>query len=162
MTKLKIFYSCQVLSKNCWESVKRVSIDDISMRKGKGSSVTVISDIEGGNLIEMINYHRKQDIVEVLMRQPLKVRKQVKEVSVDRWAGFPKIIQQVFPNTQLVIDRFHVTKVVNKDLNKLGRGIGTTDRGNKYLLFSNRINLEYDQIEKLEIILNKSECLRIA
>ena len=110
----------------------------------------------------MINYHRKQDIVEVLMRQPLKVRKQVKEVSVDMWGGFPKIIQKVFPNTQLVIDRFHVMKVVNKDLNKLNRGMGITDRGNKYLLFSNRINLEYDQIKKLEIILNKSECLRIA
>ena len=33
--------------KNCWESVKRVSIDEISMRKGKGSFVTVVSDIEG-------------------------------------------------------------------------------------------------------------------
>ena len=64
------FNSCK---KNCWESVKRVSIDEISMRKGKGCFVTVVSDIEGGNLIEMIDSHRQQDIVEVLMRQPLKV-----------------------------------------------------------------------------------------
>ena len=42
------------------------------------------------------------------------------------------------------------------------RGIGITDRGSKYLLLSNRINLELAQIEKLEIILKKSECLRIA
>ena len=61
-----------------------------------------------------------------------------------------------------IIDRFHVMKAVNKDLNKLRRGIGITDRGNKYLLLSNRINLEYDKIKKLEIILKKSECLRIA
>jgi transposase len=53
-------------------------------------------------------------------------------------------------------------KAVNKDLNKLHRGIGITDRGSKYLLLSNRINLELAQIEKLEIILKKSECLRIA
>jgi transposase len=132
------------------------------MRKGKGSFVTVVSDIEGGNLIEMIDSHRQQDIVEVLMRQPLKVREQVEEVSVDMWGGFPKVIKQVFPNAQLVIDRFHVMKAVNKDLNKLRRGIGITDRGSKYLLLSNRINLEHAQIEKLEIILKKSECLRIA
>ena len=132
------------------------------MRKGKGSFVTVVSDIEGGNLIEMIDSHRQQDIVEVLMRQPLKVREQVEEVSVDMWGGFPKIREQVFPNAQLVIDRFHVMKAVNKDLNKLRRGIGSTDRGSKYLLLSNRINLELAQIEKLEIILKKSECLRIA
>ena len=42
------------------------------------------------------------------------------------------------------------------------RGIGITDRGNKYLLLSNRINLEYEQILKLKIILKKSEGLRIA
>ena len=110
----------------------------------------------------MIDSHHQQDIVEVLMRQPLKVQEQVEEVSVDMWGGFPKVIQQVFPNGQVVIDRFHVMKAVNKDLNKLRRGIGITGRGNKYLLLSNRINLEYDQIKKLEIILNKSECLRIA
>ena len=132
------------------------------MRQGKGSFVTVVSDIEGGNLIEMIDSHRQQDIVEILMRQPLKVREQVEEVSVDMWGGFPKVIEQVFPNAQLVIDRFHVMKAVNKDLNKLRRGIGITDRGSKYLLLSNRINLEHAQIEKLEIILKKSECLRIA
>jgi len=132
------------------------------MRKGKGSFVTVVSDIEGGNLIEMIDSHRQQDIVEVLRRQPLKVREQVEEVSVDMWGGFPKVIKQVFPNAQLVIDRFHVMKAVNKDLNKLRRGRGITDRGSKYLLLSNRINLEQAQIEKLEIILKKSECLRIA
>jgi len=58
------------------------------------------------------------------------------------WGGFPKLIQQVFLNAQLVIDRFHVMRAVNKDLNKLRRVIGITDRGNKYLLLSNRINLE--------------------
>ena len=122
------------------------------MRKGKGSFVTVVSDIEGGNLIEMIDSHRQQDIVEVLMRQPLKVREQVEEVSVDMWGGFPKVIQQVWTNAQLVIDRFHVMKAVNKDLNKLRREIGITDRGKKYLLLSNRINLDSAQIKKLEII----------
>ena len=78
------------------------------------------------------------------------------------WGGFPKVIEQVFPNAKLVIDRFPVMKAVNKDLNKLRRGIGITDRGSKYLLLSNRINLELAQIEKLEIILKKSECLKIA
>jgi transposase len=52
----------------------RVSIDEISMRKGKGSLVTVVSDIEGGNLIEMIDSHRQQDIIEALIKQPFEVR----------------------------------------------------------------------------------------
>ena len=55
------------------------------------------------------------------------------------WGGFPKVIEQVFPNPQIVIDRFHLMKVVNQDLNKLRRAAVITDRGSKYLLLSNRI-----------------------
>ena len=45
--------------------------------------------------------------------------------------GFAKVIEQVFPNTKIVIDRFHVMKAVNKELNKLRRAVGITDRGTK-------------------------------
>lgn len=82
------------------------------------------------------------------MKQPIEVRKKVEEVSVDMWGGFPKVIKKVFPNAQLVIDRFHVMKVVNKDLNKLRRAAGITDRQSKYLLLSNRLNLNPEQIDR--------------
>lgn len=148
--------------KNCWNSGKRVSIDEISMRKGKGSLVTVVSDIDGGNLIEMIDSHRLDDIIEALIKQPFEVREQVEEVSIDMWGGFPKVIEQVFPNAKIVIDSFHVMKAVNKDLNKWRRAVGITDRGSKYLLLSNRSNLNVEQIQRLAVTLKKSECLRIA
>ncbi|MEG4885197.1 ISL3 family transposase [Microcoleus sp. K1-B6] len=132
------------------------------MRKGQGNFVTVVSDLGEGNLIEMIDSHRCEEIIEVLMGQPIEVREQVEEVSVDMWGGFPKVIKKVFPNAKVIIDRFHVMKVVNKDLNKLRRAAGITDRQSKYLLLSNRVNLNPLQIDKLELILSKSECLRIA
>ena len=66
-----------------------------SRRQGKGIFVTVVSDIEAGNLIEMIDSHRQQDIIEVLIRQPVEVREQVEKVSVDMWGGFPKVREQV-------------------------------------------------------------------
>ncbi len=135
---------------------------EISMRKGQGNFVTVVGDISEGNLIEMIDSHRSEEIIEVLMQQRIEVREQVEEVSVDMWGGFPKVIKKVFPNAKIIIDRFHVMKVVNKDLNKLRRAAGITDRQSKYLLLSNRINLNPLQIDKLEMALGKSECLRIA
>jgi transposase len=55
-----------------------------------------------------------------------------------------------------------VMKAVNKDLNKLRRAAGITDRGSKYLLLSNRSNLNSEQIQRLAVTLKKSECLRIA
>jgi transposase len=78
------------------------------------------------------------------------------------WGGFPKAIKKVFPNALVIIARFHVMKVVNKDLNKLRIAAGLTDRQSKYLLLSNRVNLNPEQINKLELTLAKSGCLRIA
>jgi transposase len=132
------------------------------MRKGQGNFVTVVSDICEGNLIEMIDSHRSKEVIEVLIKQPIEVRKQVEEVSVGMWGGLPKVIKKVFPNARVIIDRFHVMKVVNKDLNKLRIAAGITDRQSKYLLLSNRVNLNPEQIDKLELTLAKSGCLRIA
>jgi transposase len=83
-------------------------------------------------------------------------------VSVDMWGEFPKVIKKVFQNARVIIDRFHVMKVVNKDLNKLRIAAGITDKPSKYLLLSNRVNLNPEQIDKLELTLAKSGCLRIA
>ena len=57
-----------------WKLVKRICLDEISMRKCQGNFVTVISDISEGNLIEMIDSHRCEEIIEVLMEQPIEVR----------------------------------------------------------------------------------------
>jgi len=124
--------------------------------------VTVVSDVEQGRLIEVIDSHQQEEIIEVLMEQPLEVRQEVTEVSVDMWGGFPKVVQTVFPNAVLVIDRFHVMKVVNQDLNQLRRQLGITDRGSKFLLLRNRSDLNAEQVLKLALVLERSPCLKIA
>lgn len=132
------------------------------MRKGQKDFVTVVSDVEKGVLIEVIDSHKQDKIIEVLMEQPLELRQAVKEVSVDMWGGFPKVAQKVFPNAVLVIDRFHVMKAVNQDLNKLRKKLGITDRGSKFLLLRNGVDLAPEQIAKLAVFLEKSVVLRIA
>ncbi|KAM3091835.1 transposase [Phormidesmis sp. 146-35] len=110
----------------------------------------------------MVDSHQQGDIIEVLMEQPLAVRQAVAEVSVDLWGGFPKVVQSVFPNAVLVIDRFHVMKVVNQDLNKLRRKLGITDRVSKFLLLHNGSDLTVEQLLKLAGVLERSPCLSIA
>lgn len=148
--------------KNTWEPSKRLCIDEISLRKGHQDFVTVVSDIEQGCLIEVIDSHQQGEIIEVLMEQPFEVRQAVAEVSVDMWGGFPKVVQAVFQNAVLVIDRFHVMKAVNQDLNKLRRQLGITDRGSKFLLLRNGSDLNTEQELKLTLVLERSPCLKIA
>ena len=78
-----------------------------------------MTDLDKSSLLEVIDSHKSEDIITVLKQQPLAMRESVKEVCVDMWGGFPKVIREVFPNAKTVIDRFHVQKLINKALNKI-------------------------------------------
>lgn len=67
------------------------------MRKGHKNFKTVVSDIDKGKLIEVINGHHQEIIIEKLMEQRIEVREAVQEVSVDMWGGFAKVIQSLRP-----------------------------------------------------------------
>lgn len=113
-------------------------------------------------MIEVIDSHQQEDIIETLKQQPIEVRAKVEEVSVDMWGGFPKVVKEVFPNAVVVIDRFHVMKAVNEELNKIRRQAKIFDRGSKFLLLKNGKDLTPEETEKLELILQKSKRLEKA
>jgi transposase len=63
-------------------------MDEISKRKGCREFITLVSNVDTGNLLEVIDSHKQDEIIEILKQQPVEVREQVTEVSVDMWAGF--------------------------------------------------------------------------
>lgn len=78
------------------------------------------------------------------------------------WGGFPKVVEKVFPNAVLVIDRFHVMKAVNEELNKIRRQAGVLDRGSKFLLLRNGQDLTLEEKTKVEQLLQRSKRLEKA
>lgn len=139
-----------------------MSIDEVSQRKGRGNFVTVLSDIDQGKLLEVIDSHQQDEIIEALKMQPIEMREKVKEVSVDMWGGFPKVIAEVFPNAVLVYDRFHVMKPVNEELNKIRKQIEVNIKGSRFILLKNAVDLNEKEKEKLELILKSSRRLKLA
>jgi transposase len=160
--KVQGIFKHQFKKKEPWGEPTRVSIDEVSQRKGRGNFVTVVSDIDRGKLLEVINSHQQDEIIEVLKIQPIEMREKVKEVSVDMWGGFPKVIAEVFPNAVLVYDRFHVMKPVNEELNKIRKQIGVTIKGSRFILLKNAVDLNDEEKEKLELILKFSRRLKLA
>jgi transposase len=112
--------------------------------------------------LEVIDSHKSDDIITILKQQPLELRAGVEEVCVDMWGGFPKVIREVFPNAKIVIDRFHVQKLVSKALNKIRLAVKITGLKNRCLLMSDRDNLTNEDREELELVLKSSPSLRIA
>ena len=124
--------------------------------------MTVVASIEEGKLIEVIDSHKQEDIIEVLKQQSLEVREQVEEVSVDMWGGFPKVVHKLFPNAQIVYDRFHVMKSVQSELNIIRLQADVKDKGSKFIVLKNGQDLTASEKNKLFDILGQSTRLRIA
>lgn len=78
------------------------------------------------------------------------------------WGGFPKVVQEVFPNAVVVFDRFHVMKPVNEELNKIRQQAGVKDKGSKFILLKNGEDLTTEETTKLVEILSRSKRLRSA
>lgn len=139
-----------------------MGIDEVSQRKGHKDFVTVVCDIDQSNLLEVIDSHKQTDIIEVLLQQPLELRQQVEAVSVDMWGGFPKVVAAVFPNAQIVFDRFHVMKPVNEELNKVRKQVDMTLKGSKFVLLKNGVDLSPKEQTELAVILSQSGRLKLA
>ncbi len=141
---------------------ERLSLDEISKEKGKRKFITVVSDLDKSSLLEVIDSHKSEEIIEVLKKKPVKSRENVKEVSVDMWGGFQKVITEVFPKALIVIDRFHVMKLVNKALNQLRLSLDLKGLKSRCLLLKNASDLTEEENTELKEILEKSPCLTIA
>src|SRR5699024_6294931 len=47
-----------------------------------------------------------------------KDRKTVKTVTIDMNAGYVSVIKEMFPNADIIIDRFHLVQLINRSMNK--------------------------------------------
>lgn len=91
------------------------SIDEVSLSKGE--LYTFVTNKNTGvknkkSVVAIINGTEAKTIQEVLEKISLQKRKEVKEVSMDMAPNMGLAVKNSFPNCSMVIDRFHVVKLV--------------------------------------------------
>lgn len=93
----------------------KLSIDEVSLSKGELYTFVTNKNIGVKNkqaIVAVINGTEARVIQEVLAKIPIIKRNQVKEVSMDMARNMGLAVQNSFPNTTMVIDRFHVVRLV--------------------------------------------------
>lgn len=91
-----------------------LSIDEVSLSQGE--LYTFVTNKEGkgkkGTLVASIKGTKSNDIITVLNKLPLELRKTVKEITLDMAKNMESSVKSCFPEADLVTDRFHVVKLV--------------------------------------------------
>lgn len=91
-----------------------LSIDETAFSNGELYTIVTNKGAKGkkGAIVAMVKGTKAEDVIRILQQIPLKQRRTVREVTLDMAGNMGLIVRRSFPEATLVIDRFHVQKLV--------------------------------------------------
>ena len=130
----------------------------------------VISDVANRQIVDLLRDRRKATVISYLQNLPVEIRKQIRVVCTDMWAGYHDAVREVLPHATLVVDKFHVIKLLSGCLEYTRKQVrkSLTDKQrrtlmhDKYLLLRRAHDLEEHEKLIVEAWLLNFPCLQIA
>jgi len=141
---------------NKYAQVRRIGIDEQSHRKGKGDYFCVITDLDRGIVIEMLENRLKATITAHFKSKGAVFCSQITDVACDNWDPYIGVAQDCFPNARIILDRFHVTKQLNDCLDVVRKKLRVQEsendafKGLKWVLFKRHHTLSDKQLDILD------------
>ena len=119
----RIFYSYALPQTNeRYEGVKRLGIDEFSWRKGKKDYLCVLTNLDTGETVDILRTRNKETLIAhfkaIKLKNGANFCEQVQVMSCDFWGPFIDIAKIIFPQADVVGDRFHWTAYLNKVLDQ--------------------------------------------
>lgn len=152
--------------------VRKLGVDEISLRKGHKQYALVLSDLERRRVLAVLPNRRKETFEKWLDSLTEEERQAVKVVSMDMCEAYRQVVCHKLPHARIVADRFHVMKQLNHQIDLLRRGLQNKAKkegnetlyqalkGCRWVLLKRRKELKPEEEAQLRVILNASGELR--
>ena len=137
------------------KGVRRIAIDEISIRKGH-RYLTVVLDLDSGKVI-FVGDGKGAKALKPFWRRVKRCRQcKIRAVAIDMSPAYMSAVRVHLPKANLVFDRFHIVKLCNEMLTKLRRALyhEVTEmmhkkvlKGTRWLLLKNPKNLDMSRNE---------------
>jgi transposase len=150
-----------------WRGVKRIAIDEISIRKGQ-KYLTVVMNLDTGRVLYVADGRKAEGLApffKILRRK----RTKLEAIAMDMCDAFKLAVKLYYRRPcPIVYDRFHVTKMMNEVIDDIRREEmrnAESDeqrgvlKGQRYLLLYALENLEQSKVERLVALLKANERL---
>jgi transposase len=147
------------------KALKYLGIDEIAVVKGQGQYYGVLVNLETHQPITLLPARTQAALRQVFSQWGRAVLEGIEGVSLDLWRPYQSLVEEMMPNATVVADRFHVTKLLNEELDNQrkaakraaekirkkadGERILEGLNGSKYALLKNEKDLNDRQREKL-------------
>ena len=93
-------------------------MDEFKSVKQVDSAMSFIfCDATSHKIIDSVRNRKLYSLKIYFSRFPLEERNKVLTVTIDMYEPYMSLIKEVFPNAQIIIDRFHIVQALNRALN---------------------------------------------
>ena len=142
---------------------KVLSIDEFRGNIGGEKFQCILTDPEKHKIIDILPGRTSQYLTQYF-RSFLKEREKVQIVVMDMTRYYRNIVECYFPNAMIVADKFHYTRLVCWAFDKVRKEVQKNlhperrkyFKRSKSLFWKNRIKLNQEQIDAVEVMLNMS------
>lgn len=150
------------------QPVRRLGVDEISLKKGHQQFMLVLSDLDQHCVIATLP-DRQMERLEAWFEDLTETERQaIVEVSMEMWSPYRSAVERHLPQAEIVADRFHVAQNLNRAVTKARRDIqrqapeAVKDclKGARWVLVKNQANLSEKEQAKLALLYETSAELK--
>ena len=111
------YYETQTLYKHYLPEV--LSFDEFkSVKSADGAMSFHMCDGITGQTIDIVEDRRLDNLIKYFFYYDYKARSKVKFIIIDMYSPYISLIKKMFPNASIIIDKFHLTQLISRSLNK--------------------------------------------
>jgi transposase len=126
-----------------------------SVKSAKGSMSFNFCNADTGEIIDIVEDRRLYSLTRYFSRYSREARLKVKNIVIDMYMPYIVLIKTMFPNANIITDKFHTIQLINRALNKTRINLMNKDKVNynklkRYwkLLLRDRSTLNHYKFQK--------------
>lgn len=133
-----------------------LSFDEFkSVKSADGAMSFHMCDGITGQTIDIVEDRRLDNLIKYFFYYDYKARSRVKFITIDMYSPYVSLIKKMFPNAKIIIDKFHLTQLISRSLNKTRIRVMNKDKKNhrklkRYwrLILKDRDELDFSKWKK--------------
>ena len=119
--------SVQRIMDNCYSDFKvnkehlpeAICIDEFKSVKNIDDAMSfVFADYQTKSIVDIVEDRKLNSLTEYFSRFSLEARNNVKYICMDMYTPYISLVNSIFPNTKIVLDKFHIVNLVNRAFNQ--------------------------------------------
>ena len=148
---------------------RTIAIDEFRGNVGEKFQCLLV-DPQHHTVLDVLPTRNSEDLHAYFNQYPMKLRKKVRYIVMDLSSQFYSVMRSCFPKAKIIADKFHVVRLITWALDKVRKKVQKNFAKNrrisfkrsKALLLKHRAELTEEEMDRVAIMLNASDELRLA